>query len=237
MISGIFASISGIISSFRRHGVTSNNVANIGTPGYKARRVVSRESQAVGVDSTQVLPINAQGTLFHTNRPLDLAINGDGFFQIMRDDGTVAYCRTCALTIDARRNLSTASGHRLVPPVTVPIDASQLLVSPGGEVRATVNGQAEGLGRIELARFMNPSGLVPLGDNLTAERASSGPPITGYPGTGGLGTLVQESLEGSKVDVATEFVMEILSSLEFKANLNALQAEDEMLGSILDIKT
>jgi flagellar hook-basal body protein len=124
-----------------------------------------------------------------------------------------------------------------VPPVTVPLDASRLLVSPDGEVRATVNGQAEVLGRIELARFTNLSGLVSLGDNLLAQSASSGTPITGSPGTGGLGALVQESLEGSNVDLATEFVMEILSSLEFKANLNALKVQDEMLGSILDIKT
>jgi flagellar hook protein FlgE len=95
-----------------------------------------------------------------------------------------------------------------------------------------------------LARFTNPSGLISLGDNLLAQSASSGTPITGSPGTGGLGTLVQESLEGSQeslegsnVDLATEFVMEILSSLEFKANLNALKVQDEMLGSILDIKT
>lgn len=90
MISGFFASISGIISSFRRHAVTSNNVANVGTPGYRARRLLARENRAGGVDSAYAALIHSQGPLMHTARPLDLAINSEGFLQVELDDGTIA---------------------------------------------------------------------------------------------------------------------------------------------------
>ncbi len=106
-----------------------------------------------------------------------------------------------------------------------------------GEVRATIDGQTRVLGQIEIVRFGNPSGLVSVGDNLLVESAASGPPVIGIPGSGGMGILVQESLEGSNVDLATEFVMEILSSVHFKANLKTLKTQDEMLGNILNIKT
>lgn len=237
MISGLFASISGIISSYRRHAVTSNNVANIRTPGYKARRVLAREDRGGGVDSTYANRVNSQGPLLHTGQPLDLGIEGQGFFQVELNDGSIGYCRCGVLTLDSRGNLSTARGHRIVPPVTVPPDATQLGITARGEIRVTIGGQSQIGGQIEIARFMNPSRLTPLGDNLLVESPSSGSPVTGPPGSGGMGVLVQGSLEGSNVDLATEYVMDILSSVQLKANLNALKTQDEMLGSIVDVKT
>ena len=237
MISGLFASISGIISSYRRHAVTSNNVANVGTPGYKARRVLARENRAGGVDSTPVGRVNSQGPLLHTGQPLDLAIEGAGFFQVELNDGSIGYCRCGALTTDSRGNLSTTDHHPIVPPITVPPNATQLSITTRGEIRATIDGQSQILGQIEMARFMKPSGLTPVGDNLFIESPSSGPPVTGPPGSGGMGILVQGSLEGSNVDLATEFVMDILSSVQLRANLNTLKTQEEMLGHILDIKT
>lgn len=237
MISGLFASISGIISSFQRHAVTSNNVANVRTSGYKARRVLARENRAGGVDSTHVHRINSQGPLIYTEQPLDLAIKGEGFFQVKLDDGSIAYCRCGALTIDSRGNLSTVDRHHIMPPITVPPDATRLVITSEGEVRATIAGQSRILGQIQIARFTNPSGLTSVGDNFFIESTSSGPPVTGPPGSAGMGILAQGSLEGSNVDLATEYVSEILSSVQLKANRNALEIQNEMLGSLLDIKT
>jgi flagellar basal-body rod protein FlgG len=236
MISGFFASLSGVISSFRRHAVTSNNVANVGTYGYKAGRALARENRAGGVDSTAVSRVNSPGPLIQTGQPLDLAIMGEGFFQVELDDGSIGYCRCGLLTIDSRGQLSTADRQRIVPPVTVPPNATRLVITGGGEIRATIDGQNRILGHMEIARFINPSGLTPLGNTVFAESPASGSPLTGPPGTNGMGILVQGSLEGSNVDLATEFVMDILSSIQLKANINALKTQDEMLGSVLDIK-
>jgi flagellar basal-body rod protein FlgG len=236
MITGFFSSLSGVISSLRRHEVTSNNVANVGTPGFKAGRVLSREDRAGGVDSRDVSRIHSQGPLIRTAQPLNLAIMGEGFFQVEMDDGTIGYCRSGLLTLDSRGNLSTAEGHRVVPPATVPSNATQLTISSRGEIRATIGGQVQILGQIELARFMNPSTLTPIGDNILVESPTSGPPFTGTPGSSGMGTLVQGGLEGSNVDLVTEFVTDLLSGIQLKANLNALKTQDEMVGNVLNIK-
>jgi flagellar basal-body rod protein FlgG len=172
-----------------------------------------------------------------TGYPLDLAIMGEGFLQIDVGGGRTGYSRSGLLTTDQKGRISTAGGHRLVPPVTVPTGATQLRITAGGEIRATIAGQTRTVGQIELARFMNPSGLISIGDNLLAESQTSGPPITGSPGSPGMGLLVQGALEASNVDLATEYVTDILSHLQLKANLGALKTEDEMLGNILDIKT
>ncbi len=111
------------------------------------------------------------------------------------------------------------------------------MITTRGEVRATMDGKTRVLGEIEIARFRNPSGLISVGDNLLAESAALGPPFIGIPGSGGMGILIQKSLQGSNVDLATEFVMEILSSIHFKTNLKTLKTLDEMLGSIPNIKT
>jgi len=137
----------------------------------------------------------------------------------------------------SRGNLATADRRRIVPAITVPLHATRLTITSGGEVRATIGGQSQILGQIEMARFMNPTGLTPVGDNLFVESPSSGPPVTGPPGSGGMGILVQGSLEGSNVDLATEYVTDILSSVQLKANCSALEVQYEMLGTILDIKT
>ena len=181
--------------------------------------------------------VTAPGPLIHTNRSLDLAIEGDGFLQVEMGDGSIAYCRSGVLIIDSSGSLATADGHPIVPPITVPPNATRLSITSAGEVRATIGGQTQILGRIEIARFSNPSGLTSVGNNLFFESPCSGPPLTGPPGSGGMGILVQGSLEGSNMDLAAEYVMDILSSLQLKANCNALETQNEMLGSILDIKT
>lgn len=124
-----------------------------------------------------------------------------------------------------------------MPSITLPPHVTQLVITSTGEVRATINGQSQVLRQIEIARFANPSDLTSLGDNLFVESPSSGPPVTGPPGSNGMGLLVQGSLEGSNVGLATEFVMDLLSSVQLKANINALEVQNELLGSLLDIKT
>ena len=225
MISGLFISLSGVISSFRRHAVTANNVANVATPGYKTSRLLSRDNPTGGVDSTQVARVHSQGPLIQTAQPLDLTIMGEGFFQVELNDGRVGYSRCGVLTVDPEGRLSTVDGHCLLPRVTVPANAAQLIITSGGEIQATIGGERRTLGQIEMARFTNPAGLAPVGHGLFVESPASGPPITDPPGSAGMGTLVQGGLEGSNVDLTTEFVMDILSVAQLKANLSSLKTQ------------
>jgi len=189
------------------------------------------------VDSTQVCRDDSQGPLLWTENPLDLAVQGEGFLQVELDDGTVAYRRGGTLILDRGGSLSTAEGQPIVPSFRIPSGTTRLTITALGEIRAAAGGENRLLGRIEMARFRNPSGLIQVGSGLFLETPSSGPPLIASPGSGGMGILVQGAVEGSNVDLATEYVMDILSSVEHKANLDSLRTQDQMLGTLLDIKT
>jgi flagellar basal-body rod protein FlgG len=231
----------------------ANNLANANTTGYKRQNaqfedLLYQNARAVGpnADGT-VAPTTtqlgtgvrvvattrsfAQGTLQQTGNPLDLAIEGDGFFAVMRPTGEMAYTRAGSFQLDAQRRLTTSDGLPLEPPITIPADATNVNIAADG----TVSVQQPGghaptvVGQIHLTTFPNPNGLASDGHNLLTPTASSGEPITGAPGVDGRGTLMQASIEGSNVDVVNEMVSMIRAQRSYEINSKVISAADEML--------
>jgi flagellar basal-body rod protein FlgG len=230
----------------------ANNLANVNTTGFKrsrasfedvlyetlegARVVNPRDTTTLppvqigkGVKLAAVLRLHTQGATEQTGRPLDVAIDGDGFFQVERPDGTTGYTRDGSLTVSDTGAITTTEGYRLQPNVTIPPDAQNLTISPSGVVTATNNGQTIELGRIELARFVNPSGLMSLGGNLYAETPASGQPVLGAPQDNGFGQLLQGQLESSNVEIVQEMTDMIAAQRAYEINAKAVQAGEDMM--------
>ncbi len=176
----------------------------------------------------------APGNLLATAAPLDIAIEGDGFFQITLPNGNTAYTRAGSFHLDAQGLMVTAEGYSVEPQITVPTDATSLSISKDGLVSATVAGQAQAqqLGTIELATFSNPAGLRPMGGNLFLQTTASGEPETGAPGSDARGTLAQGFLENSNVSVVEEMVNMIVGQRAYEANSRVIKAADDMLGQV-----
>lgn len=175
--------------------------------------------------------VSSQGTIDQTSNPLDLAIEGAGFFQIQMPDGSLAYTRSGSFHLDANGNMVTADGNPLQPPIAVPLNATNLSIGKDGTVTATVPGsnQAQQVGTITLATFANVGGLDSLGSNLFTPTTASGDAIVGTPGgTEGLGTVQQGALEESNVDVVDQFVQMIEAQRSYEANSRVVQAADQM---------
>jgi flagellar basal-body rod protein FlgG len=176
-----------------------------------------------------------QGDFNQTNGPLDLAIQGAGFFQISRPDGTIAYTRAGNFHPNNQGTLVTTNGDTVLPAITIPSNATNITISQYGVVSATLPGQtnAAQLGTIQLATFANPGGLNSVGSNLLEQTASSGNPITDTPGgTSGMGTLQQGYLENSNVDVVAEFVQMILAQRAYESNSKVIHVADDMYSQI-----
>jgi flagellar basal-body rod protein FlgG len=176
--------------------------------------------------------IFTQGNLMQTGNPLDVAIQGDGFFQVTMPDGTTAYTRDGSFKRDANGAIVTADGYFVQPQITIPQNAQQLSVGEDGTVTALVPGSnlPQQLGQIQLARFVNPAGLSPVGGhNLYTQTAASGAPIVTQAGLNGAGTLQAGYLENSNVQVVQEIVNMIVSQRAFEANSKTITAADEML--------
>jgi flagellar basal-body rod protein FlgG len=198
-----------------------------------------------GVGATDVTRDFAEGTLRPTGRDLDFAINGDGFFRVLQDDGSMAYTRDGNLQIDANRRLVTPGGQLLDPDIAVPATYHDVRFMPDGRVTALRpytaaeeaalgpddlrEGVLEEIGRIRLSRFSNPEGLESIGRNLYIETAESQPPIDGFPTEDGMGVVHSGFLEASNVDVATEMTMLVLTSRAYQLNLNAYRTIEQML--------
>lgn len=249
------AAASGMMAQQTRSEVIANNLANVNTTGFKRSRAQfedllyqtvqgaavlgQSESQthpAVqvgrGVRLTAVQRMHAQGSLETTNRPLDVAIEGDGFFQLQTGQGQIAYTRDGGLEISDQGVLVTSQGYTLQPTIRVPSDASSVSISKTGVVSATRgNDQAkpEELGRIELARFVNPAGLMAQGENLYTPTAASGEAVVGFPQDDGMGRLVQGALEGSNVEVVQEMVDMISAMRAYEINSKAIKNSEDML--------
>src|SRR6185436_6650224 len=176
----------------------------------------------------------SSGNLRATNTPLDLAIQGDGFFQISLPNGTTAYSRAGSFHRDAQGLVVTAEGYPLEPQITIPANATSVTISKDGIVSAAVAGQnaSQQLGTIELATFQNAAGLNPLGSNLFSVSSASGEPLTGVPGTDSRGTLAQGMIEDSNVSVVEEMVNMILGQRAYEANSRFIKAADEMLSQV-----
>ena len=232
----------------------AHNLANVGTNGFKRAGVVFedlmyqnlRQAGAASSDQSSLptglqvgLGVRAaattrnftQGSFQQTGGSLDLAIKGQGFFQIQLPDGSTGYTRDGAFQVDAGGQLVTNTGYLVQPGITVPATAQNITVAADGTVTASLPGQAapQSLGQLQLATFINPAGLDPRGQNLFSETAASGTPQSGAPTTGSLGGLQQGFVEGSNVNVVEELVSMIATQRAYELNSKAIQTSDQML--------
>lgn len=235
--------------------VISHNLANVNTTGFKKERALFEDLlyqniRQVGAQATQntTLPsglqlgtgvrtvatekIHTQGNILQTGNSLDIAINGRGFFQILMPNGDITYTRDGSFKLDSNGQVVTNGGYPLEPALTVPQDALSLTIGSDGTVSVLQPGTAAPniIGEIQLADFINPTGLEPVGENLYRESVSSGAPIVGIPGEDGIGKLVQGSLETSNVNVVEELVNMIETQRAYEMNSKAIATTDEMLG-------
>lgn len=230
-------SVSGLQAAQRRSEVSANNLANVSTPGFKAQRALQSDLRTGGTQVKSIDTLNTPGPILRTGNRLDLAVAGEGYFQVRDGDG-VAYTRDGGFHLDADGQIVDAGGRRLSPEIQVPDNAQAVEVSSNGSVNAVLaDGTREPIGQIELARFANSGGLFRQGDNLLTPTANSGAAQAGAPGQGGLGTLLpQGTLEGSNVSIEAEIINQIVYLRSFQANVRPIQAADEMLGELLDIR-
>ncbi|MBE3574419.1 MAG: flagellar basal-body rod protein FlgG [Firmicutes bacterium] len=254
MIRGLWTAASGMIAQQLNIDNIANNLANVNTTGFKKSRVDFQDLiyQTIRVAGTPVIqgaqvptgiqlghgvrPVATQkvfteGEIKQTDNPLDLLIEGEGFFQVLMPDGTVAYTRDGAFKKDGSGRVVTSDGFALEPELVIPPDATSISIGTDGTVSVMVagNDQAQQIGQIQLARFVNPAGLSSIGRNLFRPTAASGNPETGTPGLQGLGTLAQNYLEMSNVQVVEEMVNMIVAQRAYEVNSKAIQAADEML--------
>ncbi len=203
----------------------------VGTPTAGGARVPTGVQIGAGVRPVATQKLFLQGDFQQTENPLDVAIEGEGFFQVALPDGGIAYTRAGAFKKDGEGRITTSDGFPLQPEIVIPSEATSITIGPDGTVSVTLAGspEPEQVGTIELARFVNPSGLLAIGRNLFLPTAASGAPITGTPGTQGFGTLGQGFIELSNVRVVEEMVNLIVSQRAYEAMAKAVQAADEML--------
>ena len=257
MIRALYTAASGMSAQQTNLDTIANNLANSGTTGFHQRKVQfqdmiyqnlitpgSAETQqttsaglqvGLGTKSAASEVIMTQGDFNQTNGQLDLAIQGAGFFQVSRPDGTTAYTRAGNFHPNNQGTLVTSNGDTILPAITVPTNATSVAISQYGVVTATIPGQTNPaqLGTMQLASFVNPGGLNSIGGNLLQQTASSGNPITDTPGgTSGMGTLQQGYLENSNVDVVAEFVQMILAQRAYESNSKVIHAADDMYSQI-----
>ena len=260
MLRSLHISRSGLDAQQTQLDVISNNLANVSTTGFKKARAVfedllyqvirqpgaqsSQQTQlpsgfqlGVGVRIVATERIHTQGALQQTGNQLDVAINGRGYFQILMPDGSTAYTRDGSFQVDSQGTLVTASGYAVQPNITIPQDALTVTIARDGTVSVTQPGVPTPtiLGQLQLASFINPTGLQSLGENLYAETAASGAPQVNLPGLSGLGTLNQSMIETSNVNVAEELVNMIMAQRAFELNSRAITASDQMLQRLTQI--
>lgn len=254
MVRSLFIAATGMEAQKLNLDVISNNLANVNTTGYKRGRADFQELlyqnlRAPGTASAEgtqvpsgvqvglgVKPVSIeknflQGNFVQTGNPLDMVIEGIGFFQILLPDGTTAYSRSGAFKLDSDGRIVNSDGYPLEPSVTIPADTLSITVSADGKISVMQPGSTtpSEIGQIELARFINPAGLQALGKNLFTPTGSSGDATTGNPGTESMGTLNQGFIEMSNVSVVDEMVNMIISQRAYEMNSKAVQASDEML--------
>lgn len=257
MMNSLWIAKTGMSAQQTKMDVVSHNLSNVSTTGYKRQNAVFEDLiyqnlRQVGsqADEQNILPTGmhlglgvrtvattrnfTQGTPMESGKDLDVAINGDGFFQVQMPDGTTAYTRDGTFSKDANGQLVTSGGYPLLDGITVPADATKLSISKTGSVSVTVAGNPnpQQIGQLNTASFINPAGLEPIGENLYRESAASGAPQTGTPGTNNLGTVMQGFLEGSNVNVVEELVQMIQTQRAYEMNSKAISTSDQMLAKL-----
>lgn len=238
--------------------VISHNLANQTTTGYKAQRaefqdLIYQDLRRVGTNSSDigtVVPTGVQlglgvktgaiyrnteqGTVKQTEGPLDVAIQGDGYFQIELPDGEIAYTRNGAFKLSPDGEIVTMDGFIVQPAIAVPEDAIDISINATGEVEVLVDGQVDpiNLGQLEVATFINPPGLKAIADNMFTETPASGDPILGIAGEDGVGTILQGYLENANVNPVTEITNLIVAQRAYEMNSKVITASDEMLQAL-----
>ena len=254
MIRSLWIAKTGMEAQQTQLDAISHNLANVSTNGYKKSHAVFEDLmyqnlRQVGGNSSEqtTLPTGLQlglgtrvvatsrsfeqGSLQQTTNPLDVAIKGNGFFEIQLPDGTTGYTRDGAFQVNAQGQLVTDNGYIVNPGITVPTNAYSVTIAADGTVSVTTQGQTlpQTVGQLQLTNFVNPAGLEPKGQNLYTETAASGTPNTGAPGTTGLGQLQQGFVETSNVNVVEELVSMIQTQRAYELNSKAISTSDQML--------
>jgi len=254
MSSALWIAKTGLEAQQTRMATISNNLANASTTGFKRDRAVfadliyqnivqvgsssSADTQmpsglniGTGVRTVATEKLFSQGSIIQTGNPLDIAIQGRGFIQVLLPDGATGYTRDGSLQKDSSGQLVTSMGYQIEPAITIPDDAINVSISSDGIVSIISQGQAtpSEIGSLQLADFVNPTGLQPIGNNLFLESGASGSPQTGVPGLTGLGTLIQSSVEGSNVNTVEELVNMIETQRAYEMNSKAISTADQML--------
>ena len=254
MIGALYSASSGMQAQQLSLDVIANNLANVNTTGFKRTRVdfedlLYQTVRAPGMAGSQgtTIPTGiqlghgtrpiatqrlfSQGDFQATDNPLDLVIEGDGFFQVSQPDGSKAYTRAGAFKKDGTGRIVTSEGLPLSPNIVVPADAKNITIGGDGTISVTLAGQstAQQIGQVQLAQFANPGGLLSGGRNLFLPTAASGTPVTGTPGVQGMGTIAQGFLELANVKVVDEMVAMITTQRAYEASSKAIQTADDML--------
>lgn len=260
MIRSLYISKTGLDAQQTNLDTIANNLANVSTNGFKRSRAVfedllyqtvrqpgAQSSQQTTVPTglqigTGVKPVSAarihtQGNLQLTGNALDVAINGQGFLQVLLPDGTTGYTRDGSFHVDANGQVVNSNGYPMQPALTIPPNASNITIAADGTVTATQPGQVNAvqIGQIQLATFINPNGLSSMGQNLYLETDASGTPSTNSPGSNGAGVLNQNYVETSNVNVVEELVSMIQAQRAYELNSKAITVSDQMLQRLTQI--
>jgi len=261
MIRSLYTAATGMIAQQTQIDVTSHNIANVNTIGYKKNRAefadlfyqvseyagtstsdtsVSPTGIEVGLGArpTAVTKQFSQGNFKETGNKLDMAITGDGFFQIELPNGQIGYTRNGAFKLDGNGQIVNSDGYKLLPEITIPENATQINVGTDGTISAKLAGETEPiqLGKLELANFINPAGLHSLGNNNYINTIASGDPIISTAGVDGLGQIRQGFVEMSNVQLVEEMTDLITGQRAYEANSKAITTSDEMLQTVNQLK-
>ncbi|MBX2838323.1 MAG: flagellar basal-body rod protein FlgG [Gammaproteobacteria bacterium] len=254
MNGALWTAKTGLDAQQTRMQVISNNLANTNTTGFKRDRAVFQDllyqtlrqpgaqssqntqlpsglSVGTGVRVVSTEKLFIQGNLTRTDDALDLAIQGRGFFEVLKPDGGLAYTRDGSFQLDSQGQLVNASGYVLQPTISIPQNAESITIGADGTVTASLPGTANmtQVGAVTITDFMNPAGLQAIGGNLFNETAASGAPIQGTPGIAGLGSLIQGSVETSNVNIVEELVSMIETQRAYEISSKAISTTDGML--------
>jgi flagellar basal-body rod protein FlgG len=261
MMRALWTAASGMAAQQTNVDTISNNLANVNTTGFKKSRndfedlmyqTIRQSGSSTGPDTqlptgvqlghgvrlVATQKIYTEGNFQTTGNSLDMAIQGDGFFQVNMPDGTMAYTRDGSFKKDSQGRVVTSEGYTIEPAITVPDGATNIAVSADGRVTVTLAGQTnpQDLGQLQLAKFINPAGLDSIGSNLLKETAASGAPTVGNPGADGAGTVIQDTLEMSNVQVVDEMVNMIVAQRAYEMNSKAITTCDTMLDEAAQLK-
>ena len=257
MLRALNSAATGMAAQQLNIDVVANNMANVNTAGFKKSRAEFQDllyqtirapggqsansasapsgiQVGLGVRTVATQALHIQGAIKQTGNSLDIAIEGQGFFQVQRPNGDIAYTRAGDLKSDADGRLVTNDGFAIEPAITIPPDATNIAISATGLVSVTQPGQTNAVevGQLQLANFANPAGLLEMGRSMYQQTSASGQAIVMNPGEGGVGTVAQGFLEGSNVEVVNEMIELISSQRAYEVNQRVIQAADEMLSRV-----